>query len=59
MVLNHHRNDEGQRTNGLLVTLAIGRQLKAIRALIAEAILAEVDAVVDVRVDASCRTGSR
>ena len=41
-------------TNGLLLTLVVGRQLKAIRALIAQAVLAEVDAVVDGRVDALC-----
>ena len=41
-----------QPTDGFLLALLIGRQPEAKSALIAEAVLAEVDAVVHVGVDA-------
>ena len=43
------------RTDTNLLALVVVRQPEAKRALIAEAVLVEVDAVVDSRVDALCR----
>ena len=45
-------------TDTNFLALVVGRQAEAKRALIADAVLAEVDAVVDVGVDAFCTAHS-
>ena len=53
--VNKCHNYDEIRTNTNLLALVVVRQAEAKRTLIAEAILAEVDAVVDVGVHALCR----
>ena len=48
--------NKGRLTDANFLALVVGSQFKAIRTLIAQAVLAKMDTVVDVGVDALCTT---